>query len=177
MGWTDPDLGDFTGGEEVTASKLDTYVKDNLSWLGIDRPHGRAIDTDFDHGTENTWISPTYDTVGLDGTPNVQGGFSSGTAVFSAPAAGFYLIGGTINWTANGTGARAIMISSQGNGGGIIYAQNYAPPQSASVAMSVSVSTCVQLGFASEVAISGFQKSGSALNNNSANMWAIWMCV
>ena len=49
MGWTDPDLGDFAVDEEITAAKMDTYVKDNLSWMGIDRPHGRVTDGSFSH--------------------------------------------------------------------------------------------------------------------------------
>lgn len=168
MGWTDPDLGDFAVDEEITAAKMDTYVKDNLSWLGIDRPHGRVTDASFSHTSSGNWLSPSWDSI----STNVAGGFATSTGYFNPPAGGFYTLGADTTFAANATGARGIMLSSAANGGGTIYAANFSPSQS--IGVSCAVSTGVQLSAFSAVYVSLLQGSGGTLACTAVHMWALW---
>ena len=171
MGWTDPDTNSFAGDEEVTASKLNTYVRDNLSWLGIDRPHGRVTDASFSHNSTNNWLTPSWDSI----STNVGTGFATSTGYFTAPNTGFYLLGADATFASNATGARAIMLSSGANGGGTIYAQNFSPSQSLAIASAVT--TGVQLTAFQTVYVSLFQASGGTLTITAIHMWAMWETV
>ena len=171
MPWTDPDLNDWAVGQAVTASDMDTYVKDNLSWLGVDRPHGRVTDASFSHNSTNNWLSPSWSTI----STNVGTGFATSTGYFTAPNAGFSLLGADATFASNTTGARAIMLSSGADGTGTVYAQNFSPSQSLAIASAVT--TGVQLAANAQVYVSLFQASGGTLTVTNIHMWAMWETV
>ncbi len=167
MGWTDPDLGDFAVDEEITAAKMDTYVKDNLSWLGIDRPHCQVRDASLSPST-GSWVNPSWDAI----TTNVGSMAGSGNAYVQAPDAGFYLVGASAVHAANSTaGVRGLMLSSSSGGGGTVYAQSNTT-QHTSNDSGLTVVTMVQLGAGSSVYAAVFTSGGNVTN---IRMWAIWM--
>lgn len=169
MAWSTPRT--WATLEAVTAANMNTYVSDDLSWLGISRPHGRATDASFSHTSSGNWLSPSWDSI----STNVGSGFSTSTGYFSPPNAGFYLLGADATYAANATGARGIMLSSAASGGGTIYAQNFSPSQS--IAVASAVTTGVQLSAGSAVYVSLLQGSGGTLTCTAIHMWAQWETV
>jgi len=169
MAWSTPRT--WATLEAVTAANMNTYVSDDLSWLGISRPHGRATDASFSHTSSGSWLSPSWDSIAT----NVGTGFATSTGRFSPPNAGFYLLGADATYAANATGARGIMLSSATNGGGTIYAQNFSPSQS--IAVASAITTGVQLSAGSDVYVSLLQGSGGTLTITAIHMWAMWETV
>lgn len=167
MAWNTP--RDWATNEAVTSANMDTYVSDNLTWLGTSRPHGRATDASFSHTSSNSWLSPAWSTVNT----SVGGAvFSAGNGYFTALTAGFYLLGADGTYAANATGARGIMLSSAANGGGTVYAQNFSPSQS--IAVASAVTTGIQLSAFQNVYVSLVQATGGTLTITDVHMWAIW---
>lgn len=181
MGWTDPDLGDFAVDEEITAAKMDTYVKDNLSWLGIDRPHCRVQDASRSHvtGSSGDWIGVEFDSATTNVGPSSM--WTDGVSYVSIPAAGFWLISGYAQWTTNdATGVRGVALSSgavsSATPSGTIFVMNTAPGSAAIRSkVSVSCSTLVYLAANTQVYCSIFQSSGIALTVAPVVLSAIWM--
>lgn len=169
MGWNTPRT--WSPNEVLTYQNMNTYVSDDLSWMGIDRPHGRATDGSFSHTSSGNWLSPSWDSI----STNVGSGFATSTGFFTAPNTGFYLLGADATFAANATGARGIMLSSSANGGGTIYASNFSPSQSIGVAAAVT--TGVQLTAFQTVYVSLFQGSGGTLTITAIHMWAMWETV
>ena len=169
MAWSTPRT--WATLEAVTAANMNTYVSDDLSWLGISRPHGRATDASFSHTSSGSWLSPSWDSIAT----NVGTGFATSTGRFSPPNAGFYLLGADATYAANATGARGIMLSSATNGGGTIYASNFSPSQS--IGIAAAVTTGVQLTAFQTVYVSLFQASGGTLTVTNVHMWAMWETV
>lgn len=166
--WTDPDLNDWAAGQVVTAALMDTYVKDNLSWLGIDRPHCQVRDGSFSPSA-GTWSSPSWDSI----TTNVGAMATTGNGYITATSAGFWLVGASCVFTQDSTaGARAIMLSSSSGGGGTVYAQSNTT-QHAGNDSGASVVTMIQLAGSASVYASLFRSGTAAITN--IRMWAIWM--
>lgn len=173
MPWTDPDLNDWAAGQVVTAALMDTYVKDNLSWLGQDRTHGRGSGS-YSHTSSGNWKTPTWSNVST--SPNVTVGscLTTSTGYFNPNnRSGFYLVGAAATFAANATGARGIMLSSSSDGGGTVYAQNFAPSQT--VAVGAAVVTGLQLAANSAVYVSLFQGSGGTLSISNISVWGVWI--
>jgi len=169
MAWSTPRT--WATLEAVTAANMNTYVSDDLSWLGISRPHGRVTDVSFSHNSTNNWLTPSWDSI----STNVGTGFATSTGYFTAPNTGFYLLGADATFASNATGARAIMLSSGANGTGTVYAQNFSPSQSLAIASAVT--TGVQLTAFQTVYVSLFQASGGTLTITAIHMWAMWETV
>lgn len=169
MAWTTPRT--WATNEVLTSANMNQFISDDLSWMGISRPHGRATDGSFSHTSSGNWLSPSWDSI----STNVGSGFATSTGFFTAPAAGFYLVGADATFAANATGARGIMLSSSADGGGTVYAQNFSPSQSIGVAAAVT--TGVQLASSGRVYVSLFQGSGGTLTITAIHMWAMWETV
>lgn len=171
MAWTTPRT--WSVNEVLTSANMNQFISDDLSWMGISRPHGRATDGSFSHTSSNNWLSPSWD--GDSISPNVGTGFATSTGYFTAPNTGFYLLGADATFASNATGARAIMLSSAANGGGTVYAQNFSPSQSLTIGSAVT--TGVQLTAFQKVYVSLFQASGGTLTITAIHMWAMWETV
>lgn len=169
MDWTTPRT--WSVNEKLTHANMNTYLSDDLSWLGISRPHGRVTDASFSHTSSGSWLTPSWDSI----STNVGAGFATSTGYFTAPAAGFYLVGADATFAANATGARGIMLSSAADGGGTVYAQNFSPSQS--IAVASAVTTGVQLAWSGRVYVSLIQGSGGTLAATNVHMWACWETV
>lgn len=169
MAWSTPRT--WSVNEVLTAAHMVTYVSDDLSWMGISRPHGRVTDASFSHNSSGNWLTPSWDSI----STNVGTGFATSTGYFTAPNAGFYLLGADGTFASNATGARAIMLSSGADGSGTVYAQNFSPSQSLAIASEVT--TGVQLAANARVYVSLFQGSGGTLTVTNIHMWAMWETV
>ena len=169
MAWTTPRT--WSVNEVLTAANMNTYISDDLSWMGISRPHGRVTDASFSHNSSGNWLTPSWDSI----STNVGTGFATSTGYFTAPNAGFYLLGADGTFASNATGARAIMLSSGADGSGTVYAQNFSPSQSLAIASAVM--TGVQLAANARVYVSLFQGSGGTLTVTNVHMWAMWETV
>lgn len=169
MAWTTPRT--WSVNEVLTAANMNTYISDDLSWMGISRPHGRVTDASFSHNSSGNWLTPSWDSI----STNVGTGFATSTGYFTAPNAGFYLLGADGTFAADATGARAIMLSSGADGTGTVYAQNFSPSQSLAIASAVT--TGVQLAANARVYVSLFQGSGGTLTVTNVHMWAMWETV
>jgi len=169
MAWTTPRT--WSVNEVLTAANMNTYISDDLSWMGISRPHGRVTAASFSHNSSGNWLTPSWDSI----STNVGTGFATSTGYFTAPNAGFYLLGADGTFASNATGARAIMLSSGADGTGTVYAQNFSPSQSLAIASAVT--TGVQLAANARVYVSLFQGSGGTLTVTNVHMWAMWETV
>ena len=169
MAWTTPRT--WSVNEVLTAANMNTYISDDLSWMGISRPHGRVTDASFSHNSSGNWLTPSWDSI----STNVGTGFATSTGYFTAPNAGFYLLGADGTFASNATGARAIMLSSGADGTGTVYAQNFSPSQSLAIASAVT--TGVQLAANARVYVSLLQASGGTLTVTNVHMWAMWETV
>ena len=169
MTWSTPRT--WSVNEVLTAANMNTYISDDLSWMGISRPHGRVTDASFSHNSSGNWLTPSWDSI----STNVGTGFATSTGYFTAPNTGFYLLGADATFASNATGARAIMLSSGADGSGTVYAQNFSPSQSMAIASSVT--TGVQLAANARVYVSLFQGSGGTLTVTDIHMWAVWETV
>jgi hypothetical protein len=166
MAWSTPRT--WATLEAVTAANMNTYVSDDLSWLGIDRPHCQVRDGSFSPSA-GTWSSPSWDSI----TTNVGAMATSGNGYITATSAGFWLVGASCVFTQDSTaGARAIMLSSSANGAGTVYAQANTTQHSGNDS-GASVATMVQLSANAPVYASLFRSGTAAITN--IRMWAIWM--
>ena len=162
--WTDPDLGDWAENEEVTASKMDTYVKDNLSWLGNDHPRVVAIGS-LSFATGAAWN--TASTNWSSATPNVNGMYAAATRYLTVTAPGLYLWTVSVQFTTDMTGVRGVALSSAAAGTGTIYAadmRDAATVGSGSVATAITVTAPVyHSSIGEQMHLSVRQQSGSSM--------------
>ena len=164
MGWTDPDTDSFAGDEEVTASKLNTIVRDNLSWLGIDHPRVVAIGS-LSFPTGASWN--TASTNWSSATPNVNGMYAAATRHLTVTAPGLYLWTVSVQFTTDMTGIRGVALSSAAAGTGTIYAadiRDAATVGSGSVATAITVTAPVyHSSIGEQMHLSVRQHSGSSM--------------
>lgn len=167
MGWTDPDTNSFAGDEEVTASKLNTIVRDNLSWLGIDHPRVVAIGS-LSFPTGAAWNTAT--TNWSSATPNVNGMYAAATRYLTVTAPGLYLWTVSVQFTTDMTGVRGVALSNTAGATGtgtIIYAadmRDAATVGSGSVATAITVTAAVyHASIGEQMHLSVRQQSGSAM--------------
>lgn len=177
MAWSTPRT--WATLEAVTAANMNTYVSDDLSWLGISRSHCQVRDAGF-VPTAGSWASPSWDSL----TTNVNSMAALSTGYITATTAGFYMVGASCLFGSDATaGMRALMLSTSAAGGGTVYAQTNTT-QHAGNASGAVVSTMVQLSAGATVYSSMFVPTGFAVGNGTSTwgitnvrMWAIWMTV
>lgn len=152
---------------------MDTYVRDNTSWLATDKPHARVYNTAGGGITDSTDTALTFTTARV----NVQTMWSVGAPTrLTVPTGmgGFYLIGGHNQWAANATGTRALAVklnNSKFIARSLVGGQNVLQEQ--------SITTAYQLAAGDYVELIVYQSSGGALNVNASDasspeFWAIW---
>lgn len=179
MGWTDPDTNSFAGDEEVTASKLNTIVRDNLSWLGIDHPRAAA------YGTLSVANGTTFDVPSGTWTgcsPNVGGMYASTEESLLFTSAGSYFVACTAVFPDAG-GKRGLALGPTLSGGdlsgsitaGTLFCEAYSEPVAGTVT-ALSVSALVSVSANTRVYIGCRQNSGGALDVQ-FRLSAIWMAA
>lgn len=168
MAWIAPRT--WAVNEVLTAANMNTYISDDLSWMGTSRPHCRANDSSFSHTSSGNWQNPSWNSVSPNVGPSAPA--AAGTGYIAVPAAGFYLIGAGATFDSNATGARGLMLSSAANGAGTIHAQHFVPSQP--VAVGGTICTMLQCTASQIIYLSLYQGSGGTLTITNAHMWAIW---
>lgn len=146
----------------LTASWLNTYVRDNVAWIATDSPSCRAYNSaNISHATSGasqavTMNSERFDNAGIHST-------SSNTSRFTIPSGGDgkYIGWGALAWanSASGTYRQAQL---KVNGSTTIASCNQAP--SASHGSDSTVVAVYALAAADYVTLNGAQDSGGALN-------------
>jgi hypothetical protein len=126
----------------------------------------------FTHNSTGNWLEVTFDSERFD--PNAMHDTSTNTTRITAVNAGYYLIGGSVTWTANATGRRIIRILY--NNTTQIAGQEGDP--TTNTALQMSVATFYQLAATDYVEFGVYQNSGGNLNvnatgNTSPEFWVV----
>ena len=168
MAWNTPRT--WATNEVLTSANMNTYVSDDLSWLGSVRPHCQVRDATGPTGTAS-WVNPSWDAI----TTNVGSMAASSTGFVTASTAGFYLIGASCTFGSDGTaGVRALMLSSAATGGGTVYCQSNTTHHVGNASGAVAT-TMLQMGASTSVYAATFVPTGFAGGVTNIRMWAIWM--
>lgn len=169
---------------------MDTYVSNNLSWLGgnattptLSRPHCRVYDDSKNHAAASSgdWVDVAFDEKLTDVGPSAM--WTDDATYVSIPAGGFWLISAYAQWTTNdGTGVRGIALASGAVSSqvpsGTIYTMATAPGSSAPRAkVSASCTTLVQLSTNDKVYCSIYQSSGIQLTVSPIVLSAVYVMV
>lgn len=188
MAWSTPRT--WATLEAVTAANMNTYVSDDLSWLGGNattpsksRPHCRVYDDEKFHAAPSSgdWIDVAFDHVTTDVGPSAM--YTQNASYVSIPADGFWLLSAYAQWTTNdATGVRGIALASGAVSSqvpsGTIFAMSHAPGSGAVRSkVSASVTTLVQLSANTKVYCSLYQSSGIQLAVSPIVLSAVYVMV
>src|SRR5579885_3406422 len=146
--WTTPKT--WNSGDVLTATDLDTYVRDNTSWLGTDKPNCRVFNSAAISIPNNTFTVLTFDSERWD-NQNMHSTVSSNMA-------GKYLITAHAAWGTALTNAQLGAIELRVNGSTII-------AEDSSVSRNqMSISTVWSFNAADYVEVLVLQNKGGAIN-------------
>ena len=157
-------------GDVLTAADLNAYVRDNIKWLGTDKPHCRVRNSaNISHTSSGNYQALTFDTERID--VGAMHDTSSNTSRLTVPSGGggFYAIGGQIDFAANSTGRRGIQIRVNGS---TVIARKEENNIGASNDHPCSIYTEYQLSAGDYVELMGLQASGGSLNMQATSAYA-----
>lgn len=160
MAWTTPRT--WVAGETVTASLLNTHLRDNLTELrsSLTCRAYRSTAQSIPNNT-NTLLSMDAET---SDTPNWHS-TSANTDRITPDVAGLYLIVGQVVFAANSTGVRQAILYRNGTSGQYIASQGRGTTVSATEAVDVNVMGVYPAnGTTDYFGIALYQNSGGALN-------------
>lgn len=159
MAWTAPKT--WAVGDVLSASDVNTYVRDNTKWLGTDKPHCRVRNSaNISHTSTGNYQALTFDSERVDVGAMHDTTTNTGRLTVPTGGGGFYAIGGCIEFASNSTGRRGIQIRLNGttviarHESGNVTANDHA----------ITVATVYQLGAGDYLELMGFQASGGNLN-------------
>ena len=151
---------DWTAGEIITESMMDTHVRDNLLHLYERRAGARAYNTGNITCSTATLTTMVFDSERYDTDAFHSTSVNTGRLTVPTGYGGTYMIVGNIRWAANATGQRAAQIRVNG---GTIIASLYLQATSADP-IDLCVTTLYALSAADYVELMGYQTSGGNLN-------------
>jgi hypothetical protein len=165
-------------GNILTASWLNTYVRDNVAWSATDSPACRAYNNaTISHSSTGNWQAVTLNSERFDNA--AMHSTSSNTERITVPSggAGKYLVAGNLAWLQNATGQRQLGIGV--NGVATFAAVQGGPIVSGTVNTNLAVMAVYSMAVADYFAMGGFQDSGGALDmtsqaNYSPEFYAFW---
>jgi hypothetical protein len=164
MAWTAPKT--FVATEVLTASEMNTYVRDNTLALVGSNPiivpscrvyNNAAISIGNNSVQVLTFNSERWDTDEIHSTVTNTGRLTCQTA-------GLYNIFGHVQFAANTTGIRSVLIRLNGS----TYLASQLNHQSSAAVAELSVNTIYSLSASDYVELMVYQNSGGALNVNAA---------
>jgi hypothetical protein len=169
----------YSTNQTLTASNLNTYLRDNMAWLATDAPHCRV----YNSGTFSLTSGAAAAAITFDSERVDVGGCHStsvNTARLTVPSGGggFYIIGGHLAIAASSGGSyRTAAIRVNGS---TVIAQQTLAPLSASIDVRCSITTAYQLAATDYVELLASQDSGGALNvlaagNYTPEFWMKWV--
>lgn len=171
MAWTTPRT--WAVNEVLTAANMNTYISDDISYLGISRPHCQVRDASLSHTSSGNWVNPSWDAL----TTNVGSMAVSSSGYVTMPSAGFYTICVNGDIAANNTGARGLMLSSAASGGGTVYAQQVHTNAGGSFPTCLAFSIQLQCTASQTIYAAVLQSSGGTLAVTNIRMAALWEAV
>jgi hypothetical protein len=155
MAWTTP--ASWSTNEVVTAAKMNTHVRDNISFLGS--PPGCSVRAAGPQSVANaTEVALTADTELFDN--DTMHSTVSNTSRITATTAGRYLVCATVRFASNATGVRAFGYRVNGGATQVMGAVNGA----AASDTSLSGSKTLNFAAADFVEVFASQASGGSLN-------------
>lgn len=178
MPWTTPKT--YSVGDVLTAADLNAYQRDNVGWLGTDKPHCRVRNTaNISHTSSGSYQALTFNSERVDVGSMHDTGSNTSRLTVPTGGGGFYAIGGCIEFAANATGRRGIDIYLNGS---TIIAREECNNLGASPATPISIATVYQLAAGDYVELRGLQASGGNLNmlataNYSPEFYAHWLAT
>lgn len=177
MSWTAPRT--WVTAEVVTAAIGNTHWRDNLAWLGTDKPHCRVHNSANISVADNSIQALTFDSERFDIGAMHDTVTNTSRITIPTGGAGKYLVGGNMHFANNATGNRGVHLR-----------KNNTDRIGESVESDVAADTQVMQAWtlwnfavADYVTLGAFQTSGAALNvladtdpdAFSPEFWAIWL--
>ena len=164
MAWNTPKT--WAVGDILTASDMNTYVRDNTDFLNA--PPSARVYNDADISVaNNTLVALTFNTERWD-TDTIHN-TSTNTNRLTCQTAGLYHIYGTVLFAANATGQRAVQIKLNGT---TFIGGDMRVDAAASGGTRLTAVTEYSLSAADYVELVVFQDSGGALNVTSAGNYS-----
>lgn len=165
----------------LTAADLNAYVRDNIKWLGTDKPRCRVRNSaNISHTSSGNYQALTFNSERVDVGSMHDTGSNTGRLTVPTGGGGFYAIGGCIEFAADSTGRRGIQIRL--NGSTVIAREESNALDGPSNATVMQISTVYQLAAGDYVELMGLQASGGSLNmlatgNYSPEFYAHWLAT
>ncbi len=159
--------------EVVTASLMNTHVRDNIDFL-YDRPACRVYKaTDFSHTSSGSFVAITFDTERYD--TDTMHSTATNTDRITFTTAGLYTVGGSVAFAADVDGIRGIRVRL--NGTTELCSQLVI--NSGASTVELTVETTYKFAAADYVQLVAFQTSGGTLaltatGNMAPEFWATW---
>lgn len=166
MPWTNPKT--WVTDEDTTAALLNTYVRDNLMMYGPSRPSvyayqsaATSIANGIFAGTNPLFGAEIWDTDGFHST-------TTNTDRLTVPAGldGFYLISGNVNFAANATGKRLVLLYTVGSISGLRANSSTDASNIGGGPSGVGVSLMTWMNAGDYTYLLATQDSGAALNTS-----------
>jgi len=157
-----PGTHTFTG-VVASSSEMNSYVRDPLLFL-FSKPAAELRQSVAQSIPNATWTSITFDAEDLDSDPGGTGGHSTSvnTSRYVAVYAGWYRVGGGVEFAVNATGQRGCACAVNGT---LVTASRTFVSATAAVGMDVPTRTkLVFLNIGDYVELQAYQNSTAALN-------------
>lgn len=158
-------------GTVLTASHLNTYVRDNVAWIATDSPSCRAYKSGTQSISDNTATSVTYDSERYDNASMHSTSSSTDRITVPSGAGGKYLFGTYVSWAADVDGYREVLILQ--NGATTVGKDHRSVPGSGGNS-AVTVTSAYALAAADYISVTVQHTAGNALNVASSEFWAFW---
>jgi hypothetical protein len=148
----------FVAGEVLTAAQMNTNVRDAVNFI-IAPPLAQLVQAVVQSVGDSAWTALTFTTETIDR----DGGHSNvtNTPRYTAQTAGWYLMQGTVSWTANATGGRQASFGV--NGSSTLFSKVFQAGTAAFVG-SVTTSGTTYLNVGDYAQLFSWQNSGGANN-------------
>lgn len=160
MAWNTPRT--WAVNEVLTAANMNTYISDDLKWLGTDFPRATAIGT-LAVASSSTFATPTGSW--SSASPNVAGMYSSGAMYLTCPVPGAYQFNLSVVFSTNATGKRGAIVSSSAGGSGTIYGEDMREPVTNTEPNALTISTgLIHAPAFQQIHFAIRQSSGSSMN-------------
>lgn len=164
-----------TAGTVLTASYLNTYVRDNVAWMATDSPTCRVYNSAAVSIANNTVTSTTYDSERFDNSAMHSTSANTGRITVPSGGGGKYLVGLGGEFASNSSGERAMFIRLNGT----TDIGQSRTTQSGGANWGQTILTVYAMSAADYAEARVFQNSGGALNwdyqaNRSPEFYAFW---
>lgn len=160
MAYTTP--ATYSVAQILTAANLNTYLRDNVSWLATDAPHARVFNSAGGAIADVTDTALQFNTERVD-VGNMWTSGANTRLTVPTGGGGFYMIHGSNQWAASASGYRALAIRLNGTTAiarVVVGGQNALQEQ--------NVTALYQLAVGDYVELVVYQNTGGNLNVNSS---------